>query len=113
MSAPNWKNFTLEDVIEQQRQSGLDYFEFLDLPTFSAGLYTLPAGGADRQAPHSRDELYFVVAGEATITVGDASHPVGPGSLIYVRAGMEHRFSAIGERLSVLVFFFPPAGETP
>jgi mannose-6-phosphate isomerase-like protein (cupin superfamily) len=32
---------------------------------------------------------------------------VGPGSLIFVEAGAEHRFFEISEQLEVLVFFAP------
>jgi quercetin dioxygenase-like cupin family protein len=42
------------------------------------------------------------------MTVGREDRAVEPGSVIFVEAGMEHRFHTIKEDLSVLVFFAPP-----
>ena len=36
----------------------------------SVGLYALDAGETDPQQPHRQDEVYFVVSGRASITVG-------------------------------------------
>ena len=51
--------------------------------------------------------MYLVVAGQATITVGDEQRPVGPGSLVFVAGGVPHRFHDITERLEALVVFGP------
>jgi mannose-6-phosphate isomerase-like protein (cupin superfamily) len=75
--------------------------------SLSVGLYALPAGATDAQAPHSEDELYFVSGGQARVTVGDDEQAVGPGSIISVPARVPHRFHAITENLSLLVFFAP------
>jgi len=48
------------------------------------------------------------VGGRAQIRVGDEDRPVGPGTVVYVAAGVEHRFHDIGEDLRVLVIFAPP-----
>jgi quercetin dioxygenase-like cupin family protein len=39
------------------------------------------------------------------LKVGAADQPVQPGSLVFVKAGIEHRFHSIKEPLNVLVFF--------
>ena len=46
----------------------------------------------------------------AQITVADEDHPVGPGSLVYVPAQVDHRFHDITEDLEILVFFAPAEG---
>jgi len=38
---------------------------------------------------------------------GSEDQPVGEGSVIFVGAGVEHRFYDIAEELVVLVFFAP------
>ena len=43
--------FEVTDLITRQNQSGQDYLEFLKVPSLSVGLYTLPAGGVDKQTP--------------------------------------------------------------
>jgi quercetin dioxygenase-like cupin family protein len=99
--------FDLSELTAERERSGEAYHEFLRVPALSAGLYVLPAGGTDPQQPHSEDEVYVVTAGRARIRVGDDDRLVGPGSVVYVAAHVEHRFHAIEEDLSILVFFAP------
>ena len=99
--------FELREVEAIRRESGKLYQEFLRVPELSAGLYVLEAGATDPQQPHREDELYYVVSGQATITVGDVQRPVGPGSLVFVAAEVPHRFHDITERLELLVVFGP------
>ena len=94
----NWK---------QRAQAGKSYLEFLRVPAMSAGVYTLPAGGADPQKPHNEDEMYYVVRGRARMRVGAEDEAISPGSVIFVAAEVEHRFYDIAEELVVLVFFRP------
>src|SRR5205823_1918220 len=84
---------------------GRAYHELLHVPALSVGVYLLPAGGEDRQSPHTEDEVYYVLAGQATMQVGAERRPVQAGSLIYVPAGVEHRFRDIVAALRILVFF--------
>ncbi len=99
--------YELVHLIDQQNQSGQDYLEFLRVPSLSAGLYMLAAGAADTQEPHTEDEIYYVISGRASILVDKESRPVEAGSLIYVKANVEHRFHTITEDLRVLVIFAP------
>jgi mannose-6-phosphate isomerase-like protein (cupin superfamily) len=73
----------------------------------SAGIYGLPVDGADPQVPHHEDELYVAIEGQAVIRVADESRPIGPGSVVFVPAGVPHRFDAVTEDLRVLVVFAP------
>lgn len=94
-----------ERVAEDQR-----YREFLRVQDLSAGLYVLEAGAADPQSPHTEDELYYVVAGRGSVTVGDETQAVAGGSLVFVAASVPHRFHDIEERLELLVVFGPAEG---
>lgn len=73
----------------------------------SAGVYVLSAGTPDPQKPHSEGEIYYVVRGKAKMLIGAEERSVGEGSVIYVEAGLEHRFFDIEEELVVLVIFAP------
>jgi mannose-6-phosphate isomerase-like protein (cupin superfamily) len=99
--------FELADVSATRAASGRLYHEFIRTHDLSVGLYELPAGATDPQGPHTEDEVYHVVSGRATITVGGTSRPVGPGSVVFVAADRDHRFHDITEDLVVLVFFGP------
>jgi mannose-6-phosphate isomerase-like protein (cupin superfamily) len=99
--------YELDELSAERARSGRAYFEFLRVPAMSAGLYELPAGGVDPQQPHSEDEVYYVVRGRARITVAEEDRPVRPGCVVFVKAGVAHRFHSIVEDLAVLVFFAP------
>ena len=96
------------DHLEQQRaQTGKSYLEFLRVSAMSAGVYSLPAGGTDLQKPHQEDEMYYVARGRARMRAGSKDQAVCQGSVIFVAAGVEHRFYDIAEELVVVVFFAP------
>ena len=97
----------LPEIDEQRRESDKSYREFLRVPTMSAGLYVLPAGGTDRQKPHREDEIYYVVRGRARFVAGSEDREISAGSVIFVAAQVGHRFYDITEELAVLVFFAP------
>jgi len=99
--------FELIHLIDRQNQSGQDYLEFLRVPSLSAGLYMLAAGAVDMQEPHTEDEIYYVISGRGFIQVDQESRPVEAGSLVFVKARVEHRFHTITENLRVLVIFAP------
>jgi mannose-6-phosphate isomerase-like protein (cupin superfamily) len=84
-----------------------DWVEHLRVPDLSVGTYCIPAGGLDGQSPHSEDEIYVVTAGRATLVTPDSRAEVGPGSVIFVPAGEEHRFEEVTEDLALLVVFGP------
>ena len=88
-----------------------DWVEHFAVPALSVGTYCIPAGGTDDQSPHTEDEIYVVTAGRARIVTPGGSREVGPGSVIFVPAGEEHRFTDIAEDLALLVMFAPPYGS--
>jgi mannose-6-phosphate isomerase-like protein (cupin superfamily) len=103
--------FEIRDLQQQREESGRRYLEFLREPAMSAGVYVLPAEGADPQKPHQEDELYFVLRGRARMRAGSEDRRVTANSVIFVPAEMEHHFYDISEELVVLVFFAPAETE--
>jgi mannose-6-phosphate isomerase-like protein (cupin superfamily) len=97
----------LEALEERRRAADRPYLEVQRSPDLSTGLYALPAAGVDRQRPHTEDEIYYVIAGRAVVSAGDEEAPVGPGDVVFVGAGVPHRFHAIAEDLRLLVVFGP------
>jgi len=82
----------------------------LDSDDLSLGTYSIPAGGVDDQEPHTEDEIYVVTAGRAVLRADSGSAPVGPGSVVFVAAGEEHRFTDVTEDLAAFVVFAPAEG---
>jgi len=116
MTDPGWTTgstaeWSLAGLLERQGAAGAPYHEFLRVPDLSVGLYVLEAGSVDGQSPHTEDEVYVVMSGQAHFRMGDRDVPVGPGSVAFVATGVEHRFHDITERLEVLVAFGPAEGS--
>jgi mannose-6-phosphate isomerase-like protein (cupin superfamily) len=105
--------FELEELIGRLDTSDHDYAEFFraETGTLSMTIAFWPAGGVDTQMPHDEDEVYYVGAGRAKIHVAGEDRPVKPGSVIYVEAGVDHRFHSIEEDLHVVVVWSPPRAE--
>lgn len=66
--------------------------------------------GTDPQGPHTRDELYVVVSGHGQFRNGAARHPFAPGDLLFVPAGVEHRFEDFSDDFATWVIFYGPEG---
>ncbi len=85
----------------------VSWVEHLRIADLSVGTYSIPAGGADGQSPHTEDEIYVVRRGRATIETDDGNAQMGPGSVVYVPANEHHRFVDVAEDFAVLVIFAP------
>jgi mannose-6-phosphate isomerase-like protein (cupin superfamily) len=101
------KRIALGEALQEQRQSGRNYCEFLRKEALSAGIYVLAAKAEDLQRPHQEDEVYYVLSGRARFQAGNQDYPVLPGDLLYIPAGEPHRFHDIEEELRLLVLFAP------
>ncbi len=66
--------------------------------------------GHDPQTPHTRDEVYVVVHGEGFFVNGPDRVRFGPGDVLFVPAGVVHRFEDFTDDLVVWVFFYGPEG---
>jgi mannose-6-phosphate isomerase-like protein (cupin superfamily) len=64
----------------------------------------------DQQKPHTRDELYAVISGTGMFVNGDTRLPFEPGEVLFVPAGVVHRFEDFTEDFATWVFFYGPEG---
>ena len=101
-------------LLNEQKETGRPYLEFLHTANMSAGIYVLPAGAADLQKPHTEEEIYYVIRGKAFFwrmtAAGPEEEAVEAGTVLYVAANKEHRFHSVAEELVLLVCFAPPEG---
>jgi mannose-6-phosphate isomerase-like protein (cupin superfamily) len=100
--------FEIDGVDAARLARSQQYHEFLRRDSMSVGLYVLRAREEDLQTPHNQDELYYVVSGSGRIRVAEDDSEVGPGSVVFVEAGVGHRFHTITKNLTVLIVFAPP-----
>ena len=64
----------------------------------------------DPQTPHSQDEVYVVAQGSGEFVCGGTRQTLGPNEVLFVAAGVEHRFENFSDDFAVWVFFYGPEG---
>lgn len=62
--------------------------------------------GHDPQQPHAQDEIYVIISGHGIFQDGEEKYPFGPGDLIFIPAGKEHRFLEFSADFKTWVIFF-------
>nr|WP_315207636.1 cupin domain-containing protein [uncultured Albidiferax sp.] len=62
----------------------------------------------DTQEPHDQDEVYVITAGTADFDMNGQLRSVVSGDLIFVPAGMPHRFVRFSPDLAMWIVFFGP-----
>ena len=101
--------FTVEEALARiPALGGLRFATVFTHGTLEVEVYA--PRGTDPQKPHLRDEIYVVVTGSGQFVNGAARHPFGPGDVLFVPAGVEHRFEEFTDDLVVWVFFYGPEG---
>lgn len=103
--------FEISDLAKRCDPTQASSAEFLRVPAMSLSVYRIPAGAPDPQQPHTEDEVYYVVRGRAVFRSGKKERAVEPGTVLFVEAGVEHRFERITEDLALLVVFAPAKGS--
>lgn len=66
--------------------------------------------GIDRQQPHSRDEIYVIISGSGSFVRGSERQPFAAGEVLFVPAGVVHRFEEFTDDFATWVFFYGPGG---
>ena len=64
----------------------------------------------DLQTPHTRDELYVVMQGSGMFINGAERYPFTAGDVLFVPAGVVHRFEDFTDDFAVWVVFYGPEG---
>ena len=61
MSDSAWQVFNLPELLERIGAEEPCYLEYLRMPGLSSGVYRLPAGSKDMQAPHLEDLAFLLL----------------------------------------------------
>ncbi len=64
----------------------------------------------DGQSPHEQDELYVIVSGTGMFNKAGERRPFKPMDVLFVEAGVEHRFEGFSDDFQTYVIFFGPKG---
>lgn len=86
------------------RQTELPFAVVMQHETMSVE-YFVPKG-RDTQQPHTQDELYIIISGTSQFFRSGEMLNVSPGDLLFVPAGMEHRFEQFSADFATWVIFY-------
>ncbi len=62
--------------------------------------------GEDRQQPHGEDEIYMVIRGSGHFTAAGKRCAIHAGDVLFVPAGVAHRFERFTDDLLLWVIFY-------
>jgi mannose-6-phosphate isomerase-like protein (cupin superfamily) len=66
------------------------------------------------QTPHEQDEFYFIIRGRGVLVHGGKRDAFAAGDLLFVTAGVEHRYEDFSDDLALWrVFYGKDGGEAP
>jgi mannose-6-phosphate isomerase-like protein (cupin superfamily) len=91
-----------------RKTDGTRYMELLRHGSLAVEVYA--PRGSDDQGVHDRDEVYVVIAGTGTFACAGERRPFAAGALLFVPAGVEHRFEDFSDDFSTWVLFYGPHG---
>ena len=64
----------------------------------------------DPQTPHKQDELYVVISGNGVFLNGDERTTFKTGDVLFVKAGVKHRFENFTDAFTTWVLFYGRGG---
>ncbi|MGL4768348.1 MAG: cupin domain-containing protein [Formosimonas sp.] len=67
--------------------------------------------GQDLQQPHERDEIYVILSGEGIFNHDGTRQAFQAGDLLWVAAGVEHRFEQFSSDFATWVIFYTTQQE--
>jgi len=70
------------------------------------GISTFTPGTDTPQKVHTEEEFCYILAGQGRITTGDEYVEYGPGSFLFIPAGVPHGVANPGPEDVVMVFGF-------
>lgn len=99
---------TISNAMQALAISNQPFVELLEHGSLLVEIYK--PDRIDKQGIHSRDEVYVVIAGHGFFVNGDSRGPFEPGEVLFIPAGVEHRFEDFSDDFSTWVIFYGPEG---
>lgn len=95
---------TLVDAIQQLHSQGKPFVQLMQHGTMQVE-YFAPKG-TDTQTPHKQDELYIITSGLGEFVRDGERVNCITHDVLFVPAGMEHRFENFSDDFSTWVIFY-------
>ena len=103
---------TVTNALKSLTSHDLPFREVFSLGSLTVEIYQ--PDGVDLQQPHTRDELYVVIAGSGYFVSGDSREAFEAGEVMFAPAGVVHRYEDFSDDFATWVFFYgPEGGEQP
>ncbi|WP_153797279.1 cupin domain-containing protein [Foetidibacter luteolus] len=105
------KNFTVtieEAAAQLSRETGHRFTTVMQNGTMSVEYYA--PDKVDLQTPHKQDELYVIASGSGTFFRAGQTVPCKTGDVLFVPAGVEHRFENFTADFATWVIFYGAHG---
>lgn len=99
---------TIEAALSSLKQQTEPFKEVFTHGSLSVEIYK--PDGIDLQTPHSRDEIYVIASGTGYFVNGGSRAKFEAGEVLFVPAGVEHRFENFSSDFATWVFFYGPEG---
>ena len=104
----NEKRLTIENALNELVGHEHHFKKLFGHGTLEVEIYR--PDRVDLQTPHRRDEVYVIASGSGTFINGETRQPFKSGEVLFVPAGIEHRFVDFTDDFSTWVFFYGPDG---
>lgn len=105
----NNKKVSLLEAIEQLKQESNKTFTVVMQHGSMSVEYFSPQK-TDTQTPHEQDELYIVARGHGNFNRNGEKLDCKAGDVLFVPAGMDHRFEQFSDDFATWVVFYGPKG---
>jgi mannose-6-phosphate isomerase-like protein (cupin superfamily) len=102
------KRLTVSNALAELASQDQPFKKLFEHGTLEVEIYK--PDQVDLQTPHTRDEIYVIASGSGIFINGEARHSVEVGEVLFVPAGVEHRFVDFTEDFSTWVLFYGPEG---
>ncbi len=77
----------------------------------SMSLIVFAPQGKDYQSAHTQDEIYVVMQGNGVLELDGEHLAFDQGDVLFVAAGIEHRFIEMHDLVTWAIFYGPDGGE--
>lgn len=99
---------TVTNALQTLGNESLPYKELFQHGTLDIEIYK--PEGIDDQEPHDRDEVYVIATGSGYFVNGESREKFEQGEVLFVPAGVVHRFENFTKDFSTWVIFYGPIG---
>lgn len=94
---------SVNQALQELQKGSLPFVEVLRNKSLSVEIYK--PDKIDKQKPHDKDEVYVVISGTGTFINGGRQWKFKPGDMLFVPAGVAHRFVDFTDDFATWVIF--------